>query len=118
MAGAGEMKVISGTLTWISNKSGHYIPEAQQLLQTLHSLGKKGVDLANVGLNLLAAGNGKKGVRYANVGAFLAAMQAIGEPITRADFLGDTANVSTASTFLYCIGKLRPAWMLLPATAR
>ena len=80
VAGAGEMKVISGTLTWISNKSGHYIPEAKQLLQTLHSLGKKGVDLANVGLNLLAAGNGKKGVRYANVGAFLAAMQAIGEP--------------------------------------
>ena len=80
VAGAGEMKVILGTLTWISNKSGHYVPSAKQLMQTLHSLGKKGVDLANVGLNLLAAGNGKKGVRYANVGAFLAAMQAIGEP--------------------------------------
>ncbi len=46
VAGAGELKVTNGKLTWISNKSGHYTPDAPHFLQVLHQLQKKGVDLA------------------------------------------------------------------------
>lgn len=43
VAGAGELKVTDGKLTWLSNKSGHYCPDALQLLQTLHHIQKAGV---------------------------------------------------------------------------
>jgi len=42
---AGEMKVTAGKIDWISNKSGHYAPSKEQLLQFLYHLGKDGVPL-------------------------------------------------------------------------
>ncbi|MCC6386708.1 MAG: hypothetical protein IT302_04925 [Dehalococcoidia bacterium] len=38
VAGAGEMKVVGGTLQFITNKSGHYWPGDQELAQTLNEL--------------------------------------------------------------------------------
>ena len=40
---AGEMKVENGKLTYLSNKSGHYVPSAESLVQFLHFLEKDGV---------------------------------------------------------------------------
>lgn len=45
VAGAGELQVENGRLTWISNKSGHYAPSVVHLLQTLHQLQKNGVPM-------------------------------------------------------------------------
>lgn len=42
---AGEMKVTAGKINWISNKSGHYAPSPDQLVQFLYHLGKDGVPL-------------------------------------------------------------------------
>ena len=80
VAGAGELLVTDGTLKWISNKSGHYFPESQHLLQTLHSLRKKGVALDSVKLNFLFNGGPAKGTPYTTVQAFLDAKQAEGVP--------------------------------------
>jgi hypothetical protein len=44
----GEMKVTGGTIDWISNKSGHYQPTRQHLVQFVHWLGKDGVDLKSI----------------------------------------------------------------------
>ena len=71
VAGAGEMQVWNGTLKWISNKSGHYFPEIEHLMQTLHSLTKKGVPLDNVRLSFLFKGSPAKGQPYASVQAFM-----------------------------------------------
>ncbi|MGH2632251.1 MAG: hypothetical protein ACRDG3_02470, partial [Tepidiformaceae bacterium] len=38
VAGAGEMKVVGGTIEYITNKSGHYWPGDKELTQTLHAL--------------------------------------------------------------------------------
>ena len=38
VAGAGEMKVVGGTIQYITNKSGHYWPGDKELTQTLHAL--------------------------------------------------------------------------------
>jgi hypothetical protein len=40
---AGEMKVENGKLVYLSNKSGHYVPSAESLVQLLHILEKDGV---------------------------------------------------------------------------
>jgi hypothetical protein len=45
VAGAGELRVGSGRIDWLSNKSGHYRPDVFHLLQTLHSLWMRGVPL-------------------------------------------------------------------------
>jgi len=38
VAGAGEIKVVGGTIQYITNKSGHYWPGDRELTQTLHAL--------------------------------------------------------------------------------
>ena len=38
VAGAGEIKVVGGTVQYITNKSGHYTPGDKELTQTLHAL--------------------------------------------------------------------------------
>ena len=43
VAMAGEMKVEKGKITYLSNKSGHYVPGAEALVQFLHFLDKDGV---------------------------------------------------------------------------
>ena len=80
VAGAGEMQVWDGTLKWISNKSGHYFPECEHFLQTLHSFQKKGVALDGVKVGFLFAGGPSKGTPYPSVPAFLFAKQAEGIP--------------------------------------
>ena len=45
VACAGELEVHNGTLKWLSNKSGHYAPNVDHLLQILHVLQKKFVPL-------------------------------------------------------------------------
>jgi hypothetical protein len=48
VAGAGEMKVKSGKLKVISNKSGHYHPRAYEMIQVFDELKSRGVDLTTV----------------------------------------------------------------------
>jgi hypothetical protein len=45
VAVGGEMKVTAGSIGWVSNKSGHYKPSKDHLVQFLHWLEKRGVDL-------------------------------------------------------------------------
>jgi hypothetical protein len=45
VACAGELEAQNGTLKWLSNKSGHYAPNVDHLLQILHMLQKKLVPL-------------------------------------------------------------------------
>ncbi|MGN6246281.1 MAG: hypothetical protein ACTHQ3_21740, partial [Motilibacteraceae bacterium] len=45
VAMAGEMKVVKGKIQWLSDKSGHYVPSKDQMLQFLHYLKKDGVKL-------------------------------------------------------------------------
>jgi hypothetical protein len=45
VAMAGEMKVVNGTIEWLSDKSGHYVPSLDHLLQFLHRLKKDRVPL-------------------------------------------------------------------------
>lgn len=45
VAMAGEMKVDKGKIVWLSDKSGHYVPSLDHLLQFLHRLKKDGVKL-------------------------------------------------------------------------
>ncbi len=72
VAGAGEMKVVNGKLTWISNKSGHYRPNAPHFLQVLHQLQKNGVDLGQTHARYHTTA-GK--VEYDTVGAYVAEME-------------------------------------------
>jgi len=58
----GEMKVTAGRIDWISNKSGHYTPSKDHLVQFLHWLGKDGMDLNDVEVK---AGFGVPGGRKA-----------------------------------------------------
>jgi hypothetical protein len=45
LASAGEIKVERGRVSWISNNSGHYLPNWKHFLQILHAIGKLGVPL-------------------------------------------------------------------------
>eukprot|EP00939_MAST-03C_sp_MAST-3C-sp1_P001859 g1859.t1 len=45
---AGELKVSNGTILWLSNKSGHYKPGAEAILEILHYFRVCGVDLSTV----------------------------------------------------------------------
>jgi len=59
VAGAGEMKVVGGTLQFITNKSGHYWPGDRELSQTLNELqGASG--FSSAGLAQLLPGGGLK----------------------------------------------------------
>ncbi len=48
VAGGGEMKVEAGTLKAITNKSGHYWPRAEEMVQVFDELHSRGVDLTKV----------------------------------------------------------------------
>ncbi|HEU4676490.1 MAG TPA: hypothetical protein VFS29_10900, partial [Motilibacteraceae bacterium] len=45
VAMAGEMRVVKGKIEWLSDKSGHYVPSLDHLLQFLHRLKKDGVPM-------------------------------------------------------------------------
>jgi hypothetical protein len=45
VAGAGEIKVDHGTIKSITNKSGHYRPTAEEMLQVFRELRSRGVSL-------------------------------------------------------------------------
>lgn len=66
-AGAGELKVDRGTITWLSNKSGHYCPDMLQLLQVLDALQRAQVPL-NFRVAVVPANR-----EFPSVGAFLKA---------------------------------------------
>jgi len=53
-AGAGELKVDSGTLQVITNKSGHYKPGRAQMINVLKQLKERGVGLTGVRLDLVS----------------------------------------------------------------
>jgi hypothetical protein len=69
VSGAGEIKVLGGRLTHISNKSGHYGPGAAHLVQVLYLLQKRGVNLSQTQVTFMSA-NGTD-PPYPNVQAFL-----------------------------------------------
>jgi hypothetical protein len=48
VAGAGEVKVEHGTVKTITNKSGHYLPTAAEMVQVLEELKDRGINLASV----------------------------------------------------------------------
>lgn len=48
VASAGEMKVEHGKLTHLTNKSGHYKPDRQQMMQAVDELKREGVDMTDV----------------------------------------------------------------------
>ena len=68
VACAGEMKVTNGILSFISNKSGHYRPDNDDLLHALAILQKNGNSM-HFAVNRLAANN--KVEKYPSVDAFL-----------------------------------------------
>jgi hypothetical protein len=51
VAGAGEMKVENGSLKVITNKSGHYQPRTEEMLQVFAELESRGIDLSAVEYN-------------------------------------------------------------------
>ncbi|MDP1835504.1 MAG: hypothetical protein Q8K75_06190 [Chlamydiales bacterium] len=57
LIGAGDMSVKDGILSSISNCSGHYRPGKESMLDVLEFLRCKGVDLTNVGLEMMVDGN-------------------------------------------------------------
>ena len=52
-AGAGEIKVDGGTVKHVTNKSGHYQPDDENMKQTLEELRSRGVNLAGVKLTMV-----------------------------------------------------------------
>lgn len=65
VAGAGEIKVKNGKIKKLSNKSGHYTPGHENLLQVLAMLQKKDVDLD---FKLMVMPSGRE---YPSVSAFM-----------------------------------------------
>jgi hypothetical protein len=53
VAGAGELKIEKGKLTFISNESGHYQPDPEHFIQVLNELRSHHIDLSKVELKLL-----------------------------------------------------------------
>jgi hypothetical protein len=45
IACGGEIRVTQGNITWMSNNSGHYLPNVKHFLQVLHFLHKKGANM-------------------------------------------------------------------------
>lgn len=54
VAGAGEIQVVDGRLTTLTDQSGHYMPGRSLTLQTVHRLGEQGVDLSTLEVHLFA----------------------------------------------------------------
>lgn len=70
--GAGEIITDeTGKLLRITNKSGHYKPEAPQMLDVLNELDRSGVDLSGVEIKILQ-GIGKSSLVYSDAANFLA----------------------------------------------
>jgi len=64
VAGAGEMQVIGGVVKSITNKSGHYQPTEDEMVQVMRELAGRGVDLSAVeyvpiGLHFMGGINSK-----------------------------------------------------------
>ena len=76
VASAGEIKVMNGYVQWLSNKSGHYRPNPDHLMQVLHQLQKNGVTM-DFGLTVFKASGP---ARYAKVGDYLAVLESEGQP--------------------------------------
>lgn len=77
VACAGELEVEKGTIKWLSNKSGHYVPNVDHLLQILHVLQKKLVPLV-FPLTVSTPGTQRGQVirnDYASVAAFMQQLQ-------------------------------------------
>lgn len=109
IAGAGELKVGSGRLKEINNKSGHYKPGLYQIVQTLMQLDKDGVDLSTVDLttaNITPAGNGKASQFLAKNRGILDANEANSE---------DKVSVNTKNNELKALGlySMNGAWYTL-----
>ena len=68
VACAGEIEVVAGVVRWLSNKSGHYFPNPDHLIQVLHQLQKKGIPLT-FPLTVISATGAK--TEFPNVGQFL-----------------------------------------------
>lgn len=62
VASAGDIKVVGGEITAISNNSGHYKPGAAFLWQAVRQLEILGVDLSRVTVEVLSAGDIKADV--------------------------------------------------------
>lgn len=68
VAGAGELQVNNGVLVWLSNKSGHYRPDLNMLLEVLHELQSSRVP-TTFRLQVFTADGQKH--NYVNVDAFM-----------------------------------------------
>jgi hypothetical protein len=55
VAGAGEMKVDHGSIKSITNKSGHYQPTAEEMIQVFRELQSRGISLD--GMEYIAVGS-------------------------------------------------------------
>lgn len=76
VAAAGELEAKNGNLLWLSNKSGHYTPNTGHLLQVLHILQKRGVDM-NFKLSVLGSGPRKD---YNTVAEFMHELEMTDQP--------------------------------------
>ena len=56
VASAGEMKVVGGQLKAISNKSGHYQPQDEHMVNVLQELAAMGVQLTGVEVRVVIGG--------------------------------------------------------------
>lgn len=77
VACAGEIEVVNGFVTWLSNKSGHYAPDPDHLLQILHQLQKNAVNMI---FPMRVFYPNKTIKAYNDVGAFLVDRQLNEEP--------------------------------------
>jgi hypothetical protein len=73
VSSAGELEASKGTITWLSNKSGHYFPSVIHLLQVLHQLQKHNVPMT-FPLRVFPSDDS-----YPSVAAFLSALDVLGE---------------------------------------
>ncbi len=77
VAGAGELKAINGWLAYLSNKSGHYAPNLDHLIQTLHQLDKHGVPMT---FEILHVVSRVEQHSYRNADALIKALQLDEQP--------------------------------------
>ncbi len=77
VAGAGELKAINGWLAYLSNKSGHYRPNLDHLIQTLHQLDKHGVPMTFEILHIVSSVEQHS---YRNADALIKALQLDEQP--------------------------------------
>lgn len=76
VACAGEMEVDQGKLLWLSNKSGHYQPNLNHLVQVLHQLQKSGVPMTF----RMKVFFGQTTQDFNNVGELLTKLELDGQP--------------------------------------